>query len=263
MNNQNNNQNSQNENNQNENADNQNENKIVEAEKKSAVPVLAFGLSFVLLAFITRLPLQPNTTKLVLIFALSFVVYQIVKSKFPPQKVEIVMQEEPEPAQVKQEPAKKEEFKNPELKNINERIDLYFIELKLLGDSIDDAFISGEILEIEDTLTKIQSQINDENKPNISKRIEQVNDFFDYYMPTTIKILNSYRKIESQHLTGENAQETKKRVEEALPFVKKAFIKELDNMFSDEMIDITTDIDVLESMFSKDGLLDRDNIRKS
>ena len=260
MNNQNNNQNEQN-----ENQDIESENKTVVAEKKSAIPIFAFGLSFVLLAFITRLPVQPNTTKLVLIFALSFVVYQIVKSKFPPQKVEICMEEEkPEEVQAAQEAARKEEIrniKNPELKNLNERIDLYFIELKLLGDSIDDAFISGEILEIEDTLKKIQAQLNDETKPNIAKRIEQVNDFFDYYMPTTIKILNSYRKIESQHLTGENAAATKKRVEEALPFVKKAFIKELDNMFSDEMIDITTDIDVLESMFSKDGLLDRDNIR--
>ena len=238
---------------------NENENKIITAEKKSAVPVFAFGLSFVLLAFITRLPIQPNATKLVLILAFSFVVYQIVKSKFPAQKVEICMEEE---APVVQEAERsKAESKNPELKNLNERIDLYFIELKLLGDSIDDAVISGEILEIEDTLKKIQAQINDENKPNIDRRIEQLNDFFDYYMPTTIKILNSYRKIESQNLTGENARETKKRVEESLPFIKKAFSKELDNMFSDEMIDITTDIDVLESMFSKDGLLDRDNIR--
>lgn len=253
--------NNQNQENKNENQNQQNENKPVEAEKKSAMPILSFGIAFALLSVITRLG---NPTKLVLVAALSFVVYQIVKSKFPPKKIEIHMEKEPEPMKEAVKPDKKEEakkIKNPELKNLNERIDLYFIEIKLLNDSIDDTFISGELFEIEETLKKIQVQISDETKSNISKRVEQLNDFFDYYMPTTIKILNSYRKIESQHLTGENAMETKKRVEESLPFIKKAFAKELDNMFSDEMIDITTDIDVLESMLSKDGLIDKDNIR--
>jgi len=199
-----------------------------------------------------------NPTTLVLVFVLSFVVYQIVRSKFPPKTIEICIAEEEAEAEPVAEVMTTD---NPELKALNERIDLYFIELKLLGDSIDDEAIAGEVTDIESTLKKIQAQINDETKPNISRRIEQLSDFFDYYMPTTIKILNSYRKIESQNLTGDNASETKKRVEEALPFVRKAFIKELDNMFSDEMIDITTDIDVLESMFSKDGLLDKDNIR--
>ena len=263
MNNNMNNQNNQDETQNQENQNNQNENKMVEAEKKSAMPIISFGISFVLLSMITRLN---NPTKLVLILALSFVVYLIVKSKFPPKTIEIHMEEEEEPVEeavVAEEIKKENGRKNPELKNVNERIDLYFIEIKLLNDSIDDSFISGELKEIEDSLRKIQVQINDENKPNISKKIEQLNDFFDYYMPTTIKILNSYRKIESQNLTGENAAATKKRVEETLPFIKKAFAKELDNMFSDEMLDITTDIDVLEAMLSKDGLIEKDgsNIR--
>jgi len=244
----------QNENQENENQDNIAESAVVEAKKQSAVPVLAFGLSFVLLSMITRMS---DVTMFIIVLVLSFVVYQIVRKKFPPKIIEICIEDEAEP---ESEPEVRN-TSNPELKLLNERIDLYFIELKLLGDSISDAAIAGEVTEIEDTLRKIQAQINDESKPNISRRIEQLNDFFDYYMPTTIKILNSYRKIESQNLTGENASETKKRVEEALPFVRKAFIKELDNMFSAEMIDITTDIDVLESMFSKDGLVDKDNIR--
>ncbi|MCL2099125.1 MAG: 5-bromo-4-chloroindolyl phosphate hydrolysis family protein [Oscillospiraceae bacterium] len=239
--------------------DEQSGNKIVNAEKKSVVPIISFGICFVLLALITRLR---NPTTLVLVTAFSFVMYQIVKSKFPPKKIEICMENIQDPAYTGQGADKEAKPEaSPELKDLNERIDLYFIELKLLGDSIDDKLISGDIAEIEETLKKIQVQLNDETKPGNSRRITQVTDFFDYYMPATIKILNSYRKIESQNLTGENASETKKRVEESLPFIKKAFAKELDNMFSDEMIDITTDIDVLESMLSKDGLLNRDNIK--
>ena len=239
--------------NQNENQENQK--KMVEVEKKSAVPAISFGISFALLSLIVRLN---NPTKLILVVVLSFIVYQIVKSKFPPSKVEIHMQEEPAAEAAVDETKKADSIKNPELKNMNEKIDVYCIEIKILNDFIEDAFISGEVREIEDLLRKIQVQINDESKPNLSKKIDQLNEFIDYYMPTTIKILNSYKKIESQNLTGENAAATKKRVEETLPFIKKAFAKELDNMFSDEMLDITTDIDVLEAMLSKDGLINKD-----
>ena len=233
-----------------------NSNKVIEVEKKSAMPIWAFGISFVLLSVITRLN---NTTKVILVLVLSFVVYQIVKAKFPPKKIELCMEgEEIAEDMVDEDIIKENNKKNPELKNINERIGLYEIEIKLLNDSIGDEFIAGELRDIGVSLKKIQAQINGENTPNLSRKIGQLNDFFDYYMPTTIKILNSYKKIESQNLTGDNAAATKKRVEETLPFIKKAFAKELDNMFSDEMLDITTDIDVLEAMLSKDGLIDKD-----
>jgi len=238
------------------NSNNGDNNKMVEVEKKSAMPILSFGVSFVLLSVITRLN---NPTKLILVLVLSFVVYQVVKAKFPPKKIELFMQEEAAAAaNIDEDIIKENNKKNPELKNINERIGLYEIEIKLLNDSIGDEFIAGELREIGVSLKKIQSQINAENISNLPRKIEQLNDFFDYYMPTTIKILNSYKKIESQNLTGENAAATKRRVEETLPFIKKAFAKELDNMFTDEMLDITTDIDVLEAMLSKDGLIEKD-----
>ena len=146
------------------------------------------------------------------------------------------------------------------LKDLNERIDLYSIELKLLDDSIGDEFISSELRQVEQNLKKIQTQLNDDAQKSRDKKVEQLSMFFDYYMPATVKILNSYRRIEKQNLTGGNAMETKKRVEESLPFIRKAFEKELDNMFSEEMIDITTDIDVLEALLSKDGLIEKNSI---
>jgi uncharacterized protein YhaN len=252
--------------NQNQNDNEKNEknqvNKMAEAEKKSALPILSVGISWVVFALIFRIN---SSFKFFAVTVLSFIVYQIVKSKFPPKKVELMMEPEkpeikkpePQPEEIKKD---KKEIKDPELEELNTRIFLYLTEINLLNEAIKDPFISGELYEIEHTLKKIQAQLNDESKPDITKRINQLSDFFDYYMPTTIKILNSYRRIESQELTGENAMETKKRVEETLPLIKKAFAKELDNLFSDEMMDITTDIDVLESMLSKDGLIDKNNL---
>ena len=231
--------------------------KMAEAEKKSAIPILSVGLTW--LAFAVTLRLD-SATKFFLAAVLSFIVYQIAKKNFPPKKVEIMM-EQPKPKAppkpVASAPLSPEELA---LKDLNERINLYFIEIKLLNDSIGDEFISGELSEIEATLKKIQTHLNENSPTSKTKKVEQLTGFFDYYMPTTIKILNSYSRIESQNLTGENATETKKRVEESLPFVRRAFEKELDNMFSDEMLDITTDIDVLEAVLSKEGLLEKNPI---
>ena len=241
-----------------------NEKKMAETEKKSALPVISVGIIWLMCVIIFKFRL--NATSIFLATVMSFAVYHIMNKIFPPKKVEIMMEKEP-PKPQPQVKEKKEsasaQAMTPEerdLKDLNERIGLYFIEIKLLNDSIGDEFISSELREIEGSIKKIQVQLNEVTQKSTVKKVEQLTQFFDYYMPTTIKILNSYRRIEKQNLTGENATETKKRVEESLPFVKKAFEKELDNIFSDEMLDITTDIDVLEAMLSKDGLMEKNPI---
>jgi len=258
-------------NNLNNNFENENEKKekkTVQIEKKSAWPILSVGITWLIFAFIFSID---NPTKIFCVAVLSFIVYQIVKSKCPPKKVQIVLEDKnpPKPPKPEAKETAKKEKENPvkltpeerALKDLNERMDLYVIEIKLLNDSIGDEFISNELIGIEKNLKKIQEQLNDEaDVAARPKRVEQLSDFFDYYMPTTIKILNSYRRIEKQDLTGENATETKKRVEESLPFIRKAFEKELDNLFSAEMLDITTDIDVLEALLSKDGLMEKNSI---
>ena len=241
-----------------------NEQKMAEAEKKSAAPILSVGITWLVLAVVLPGGIY-GATKIFLVSVLSFIVYQITKKKFPAKKIEIMMEAEKEKAAKKPEKAAAAPTvaltpEERELKDLNERINLYFIEIKLLNDSIGDGFVSGELSEIEKDLKKIQNHLNEKSDAPKTKKIEQLTQFFDYYMPTTVKILNSYRRIESQELTGDNATETKKRVEESLPFVRKAFEKELDNMFSDEMIDITTDIDVLEAVLSKEGLIEKNPI---
>jgi type II secretory pathway component PulL len=90
---------------------------------------------------------------------------------------------------------------------------------------------------------------------------EQLEQFFSSYFPTVKKILDAYTKIEQQGLNVKSAVETKERIAESIPHIRKALEKELDNMYQNKMLDITTDIDVLELMFAKDGLLDNDPLK--
>ena len=134
------------------------------------------------------------------------------------------------------------------------RISVYIAEIRQLNEYIADDGISGELSQIEEIMKKMQPLLKDETIT--VKRIGQLSEFFEYYMPLIVKILNSYRRIETSALKGENAAETKAQISKIMPVIKKGFEKELDNMFTDEMIDITTDVEVLKSMLSKDGLVD-------
>lgn len=229
---------------------------VVEVEKKSAAPIMSVGITWIIvLAFFGKL----GAFSIAVAAIASYVVYQIAKKKFPSEKVQIHIEDES--AKSKDDSNKND---NPEievdseLKELIDKIDVYLIEIKLLNDSIEDKSVSNELDDIEKIIRKIHTHLKDET--SATKRTGQLDQFFEYYMPTVVKILNSYRRIESNELTGNNAMETKKRVTETLPFIKRAFEKELDYMFTDEMLDITTDIDVLESMLSKDGLIDKNNI---
>ncbi|MCL1792246.1 MAG: hypothetical protein FWG34_00090 [Oscillospiraceae bacterium] len=135
-----------------------------------------------------------------------------------------------------------------------DRINKYIAEMKQLNAYIADEGISGELSQIEEILRKMQPLLKDETIP--AGRQGQLAEFFECYMPIIVKILNSYRRIENNRLKGGNADETKAQISKIMPVIKKGFEKELDNMFTDEMVDVTADVRVIESMLSKDGLVD-------
>ena len=78
--------------------------------------------------------------------------------------------------------------------------------------------------------------------------------FKDRYLPQTIKILESYSRFEKSGSTGENVRMAMKDIEKVLDVLIASFEKQLDMLYMDEAIDITTDIDALESMLAGDGL---------
>ena len=135
-----------------------------------------------------------------------------------------------------------------------EKTDGYIAQIKQQNDYIADAGISSELSQIEEIMRKMQPLLKEDTVS--ANRKGQLSEFFECYMPIIVKILNSYKRIENNRLKGSNADETKAQIAKIMPVIKKGFEKELDNMFTDEMVDITADVRVLESMLSKDGLAD-------
>ena len=80
----------------------------------------------------------------------------------------------------------------------------------------------------------------------------------DYYLPTVLKMLTNYRKLQERGVTGENADKMYGTVENAMDVVLDAFTKQHDQLYKADVLDVTTDVKVLEAMLKQDGLLEND-----
>ena len=82
----------------------------------------------------------------------------------------------------------------------------------------------------------------------------QIRTFMNYYLPMTLKLLQSYDMIEEAGVAGENMRTTKESIEGTLDMLADAYRHQLDQLYESEAMDISTDIDVLEQMLRRDGL---------
>lgn len=124
-------------------------------------------------------------------------------------------------------------------------------EMRRLDRAIVDEKVSSQIVHLEEVTSKIVDCIVEKPK----KRL-QVKKFFSYYLPTTLKLLNSYDRMDELGISGTNIDGTKGSIETLLDTALAAFDKELDSLYGDEAIDVTSDIKVMESMLAQDGLTD-------
>ena len=122
-------------------------------------------------------------------------------------------------------------------------------EIRAVNDDIDNPRLSAQI----DRIGVITAKIFDYQKTHPEKS-PQLHSFLSYYLPTTLKILRAYGQLEDQEVSGENISSAMKRIENMMEKVVEGFEKQLDQLFQGDVLDITTDVEVLERMMAKDGL---------
>lgn len=124
-------------------------------------------------------------------------------------------------------------------------------QIRQLDEDIADEPVSEQIRRIESLTAKIFRVV--EEKP---EKQPQIRSFMSYYLPTTLKLLRNYSFLERQGVDGENISAAKKNISEMLTKLEGSFVQQLDQLFKSEALDISTDVDVLESMMKRDGLTD-------
>ena len=154
-----------------------------------------------------------------------------------------------EEAPKKEEKPKEETTGNPELDKMLKDGRLAIAEMKRLDDNIADAGISADIVRLEQVSQKIFDEVKHD-----PKKLPQIRKFMDYYLPTTLKLLNSYDRMSAAGVSGENIDATLSKVEGMMRTIVAAFEKQLDALYGTEALDISTDITVLETMMAREGL---------
>ena len=84
--------------------------------------------------------------------------------------------------------------------------------------------------------------------------IPDLKKLMEYYLPTTVKLLDAYEDLDRQPIQGENITSSKKEIEATLDTLNTAFEKLLDSIFRDMAWDVSTDISVLHTVLAQEGL---------
>lgn len=121
--------------------------------------------------------------------------------------------------------------------------------IRSINDAIANRSISDKIDRIEELTAKIFRLL--EEKP---EKAGELRSFMNYYLPQTLKILESYSKLEAQGIEGENIAEAKTKIEAMMDKLVDGYETQLDKLFADDVLDISADLKVMESMLEKDGL---------
>lgn len=133
----------------------------------------------------------------------------------------------------------------------------YIRRLREVNDSIPGEEISGKLYRLEKICTRIFEHI--EEKP---EKLSDIRKFMNYYLPTTLKLVESYQEFSMQPVQGPNISTARTEIEGMLDDINNAFEKMFDKLFEDDAMDVSTDISVLSTMLAQEGLLEDEFKRK-
>ena len=218
-------------------------------KKSSVLPIYLLGLTWLVYALLFPLhaPVHFGICAVV-----SLVVFAAGKALFPDQVYQLPGEEQEAAREApKQEKKPEEAPADPQIAALKKERDRALSEMRRLNDAIRDETISRQIDHLEEVTGKILDQVIAQ-----PRKQPQIRRFLDYYLPTTLKILNAYDRMSAAGIAGDNIDATKDKVEKMMDTIVKAFDKQLDALFGEEALDISTDITVMENLLAQEGLTD-------
>lgn len=215
-------------------------------KKKSVSPIYTFAITWLILSLI--IPLYKIWGLLFTAGLCCFTAFIAGRISAKRSSKEEAREQQVKQAEEKQAPPEKKSY-GPEIDPIIEEGNRALSEMGRLYMSIKDVEVRqkiNEIMRITDKIT--QDAIEDPSD------IPQIKKFMNYYLPTTIKLLNAYDRMSAQGIEGENLDKSMKNINEMLDAAIVAYKKRLDSLFANQALDIETDIEVMNTMLAREGL---------
>ena len=231
-------------------------------KKKSTLPIYAVGLVWISYALDGKLT---SFGGVIGCAALSFAAYVVLKLIFP-DKLEAEEKREGTEAQPETQPQPEPETQpqpQPETSSGNAELDAVLQQgqaavrrIQELNDEIPEFMLSGQVKQLEILTQKIFAYVKQH-----PENLKQIRQFLNYYLPTTIKLLEKYVVLQNQGLRTGNIDEGMTRIENMLEKIIAAFQHQLDSLFENEVVDITAEIRVMEKMMASEGLAETNDFK--
>lgn len=125
----------------------------------------------------------------------------------------------------------------------------YVRQMDELNAAIEDAAVSERITAIQEVVGRILARAEEE--PAIIAGLDRLTA---YYLPTTVKLLDAYDRLEEEPIQGENISSSRSEIEHTLDVLHSAFEKLFDDTYQDLSLDVSADISVLHAMLAQEGL---------
>lgn len=120
-------------------------------------------------------------------------------------------------------------------------------QIRELNDRIADEALSAKL----DRLEQLSGRIFKLVEENEEKRAA-ASTFLNYYLPTTLKLMENYANFEEAGVSGENLSQAKAKIEKTMDSIVAGFEHQLDTLYRTDAMDIASDIQVMETMLRRD-----------
>ena len=113
---------------------------------------------------------------------------------------------------------------------------------------ITDETLSAQMDTLSDKCQQIFRTVSAE-----PSKAPHVRKFMNYYLPTTLKVLANYRTMQERGVSYQDMQQARESAVRCMNMVLTACQKQIDALHRENMLDISTDIEVMEQMLRRDG----------
>ena len=142
------------------------------------------------------------------------------------------------------------------LKDTNRPLYLKISTAKKQNKEILDLIPKVEKSETKKNLNDIHDSVKEiidvvENNP---KKASRIDNFFDYYLPVLIKIVNRYDEIENKKLVSKEGKTFMEKADKMINDTNKAFKTILSSLYQKDIMDADAEMKVYELMMKADGI---------
>ena len=151
----------------------------------------------------------------------------------------------------RREAAKRLEALDPDVQDLLTQVNSYAELLRNAEIASKGNDVKKKFHDLANLIEKIFEEIKEH-----PEKTEKVSTLKSYYLPATSKLFASY--IDMQDNTDEQSQKAKAETEDFLDSLQEAYQTIYSSLFTEEAIDISSDISVLKTMLKQDGLVQDD-----